>query len=479
MPSPLVVQLQSLRRNLHSREVPPFSTSALTEAVELLGDGPVAPPPPNDRLAKLFENISAQLSAGVPLVELGKSAWLDAPWLAFWRWNERALVEVGAFHDGLSVAAGASATVGRRCIHVFLRDYDPFALSASVALDQIILAVLRSGETTLTAWVERNQKFRIFARDGGPLTTLAGLLAQRLPSLPKPLTDCLGEAGLSGLLAHGGYSFGMLLAWCARAHERPWEKQDVIEAWMQMCSGPLAGREYRVVEALLARWRNDDPEAEWRKPLLAWLQKRHGDPRDAVSGVWPEVDAELRAVAVRWLTLQTIEGFFEVLDDYASRRGDDAMQRQWPYRKAFWLAYYRRGVVLDAKVAVGRDMEECLDWRALQGRFGNRVARLEAPDLRLSALLLRLRGLVVFVGTHNASCRIWDETSPAAPKLRCTKFRYAEIVTTPRSDLQINPMVNDTGIVQAGAENGTWQRKLRDFLRRKIGITIPDNELMP
>ena len=473
MPSPLVVQLQSLRRNLHSREVPPFSTSALTEAVRALGDCPLAElPPPTDRLAKLFENISAQLSAGVPVVELGKSEWLDAPWLAFRHWNERALVEASAFCDGLSVAASESATVGRRCIHVFLRDYDSFAPSASVALGQIVLTALRGGETTLTAWAERNQKFRIFERDGGPLTTMAGLLAQRLP---KPLTDCLGEAGLAGPLAHGGFSFGMLLAWCARAHERLWEKQAVIEAWMHMCSG----REYRVVEALLARWRNDDPEAEWRKPLLAWLQKRYGDPRDAVSGVWPQVDAELRAVAVRWLTLQTIEGFFEELDDYALRRGEDAMRRQWPYRKAFWLAYYRRRVVLDAKVAVGRDMEECLDWRALQGRFGNRVARLEAPDLRLSALLLRLRGLIVFVGTHNASCRIWDETSPAAPELRRTKFRYTDIVTDPRSDLQIDPMVNDTGIRHAGAENGTWQRKLRDFLRRKIGVTISDNELMP
>ena len=155
------------------------------------------------------------------------------------------------------------------------------------------------------------------------------------------------------------------------------------------------------------------------------------------------------------------------------------MRRQWPYRKAFWLAYYRRGVVLDAKVAVGRDMEECLDWRALQGRFGNRVARLEAPDLRLSALLLRLRSLVVFVGTHNASCRIWDETSRAAPEMRRTKFRFAEIVTDPRSDLQIDPMVNGTRIRHASAENGTWQRKLRDFLRRKIGITISDNEFIP
>lgn len=476
MPSPLAVQLQSLRRNLHSREVQPFSVHELAAAVKALGDCALAePPPPSDRLAKLFENISAQLSAGVPVVELGKSEWLDAPWLVFWRWNERAFVEAAAFRDGLSVAASVSATVGRRCIHVFLRDYDPFAPSASLALGQIILAVLRSDDTALTAWVERNQKFRIFERDGGPLTAIAGLLSQRLP---KPLADCLGDVGLSGLV-EGGFSFGMLLAWCARAHERLWETQAVIEKWMQMCSGRLAGREYRVVEALLAPWRNDDPEAEWRKSLLAWLQKRHGDPRDAVSGVWPQVDAELREVAKRWLTLQTIEGFFEALDDYALRRGDDAMRQQWPFRKAFWLAYYRRGIVLDAKAAVGRDMEECLGWQPLKSRFGNRLAKLEKFESKQSALFLKLRGLLVFVGTHNAKCRLWDEASPHAPNLRRTSFHYSEIIAIPRTDLHVDGYANETGIAHMGAENGTWQRKLRDFLRQRIGVSIPDTELMP
>ncbi len=477
MPSPLAVQLQSLRRSLHSREVQPFPVRALTAAVNALGDCALAePPPPHDRLAKLFENICAQLSAGVPVVELSKSEWLDAPWLVFERWNERAFVEVGAFRNGLSLAAGASAMVGRRCIYVFLRDYDPEAARITAPLGLVISDALQAGHETLAAWVERSRQFRHFAPDGGPPAVVEQLRSSR-PE--KPVTHHFEDVGISGPLAHGGFSFGMLLAWCSRAHERPWENQEIIENWMTQCSGPMAGREYRVVERLLLPWRSEDPAGEWRTPLLSWLQERYGDPRDAVAGVWPQVDAELRDVAVRWLTLQTIEGFFEALDDYARRRGDDAMRQQWPFRKAFWLAYYRRGVVLDAKAAVGRDMEECLGWQSLKSRFGNRLAKLEKFESKQSALFLKLRGLLVFVGTHNAKCRLWDEASPHAPNLRRTSFHYSEIIAIPRTDLLVDGYANETGIAHMGAENGTWQRKLRDFLRQRIGVSIPDTELMP
>jgi hypothetical protein len=401
---------------------------------------------------------------------LGVSEWLDAPWLAFERFGDQSFCEDSRFREGLSSAANLSPRVGRRCIHVFLRDYDPFASGATTSLGRVIMGALQSGHLALETWDERNRRLKVFDADGGADVVVSKLLS---PHPEKPLTDCLGNEGL----ASGGFSFAMLLAWCRRAHSRPWEKQEVIDIWIQRC--PVGGRVNQIVDSLLAPWRSTDPEKEWRTSLLAWLQKHHGDPREAISGVWAQVDGELRAVAIRWITLQTIEGFFEVLDDYARRRGDEAIRRQWPYRRAFWLAYYGRGVVLDAKVAVGRDMEEHIGWENLYSRFGNRTARLDAPDSQQSALLLRVRGLVVFVGTHNASCRIWDETSHAAPDFRRARFRYNEIVTTPRGDLKIDVLANDTGIRQTGAENGTWQRKLRDFLRNKIGVTIQDTELMP
>lgn len=482
-----------------SREIAPFSVSALTSAVRALGDRAMSEPPPSkDRLARLMQRISDQLSEGMQVIELSRSEWLDAPWLAFSRWGQHALCWVPAFRDGLSKAAQNSPIVAKRCILVFLRDYDAEAPLIGSPLGLLIHETLQSGHETLSAWTERNRQFRIFERDGGPAVTLARLVSKHLPkpigfevvgeladsvslsrSIQKPLTRCLNEVGLAGQLAHGGFSFGMLLAWCGRAHERLWENQEIIEEWMTQCSGSMAGREYRVVECLLAPWRSEDPTKEWRAPLIAWLQERYGDPRDAVAGVWPQVNAELRAVAVRWLTLQTIEGFFEALDDYARRRGDDAMRQQWPFRKAFWLAYYRRGVVLDAKAAVGRDMEECLGWQSLKSRFGNRLAKLEKFESKQSALFLKLRGLVVFVGTHNAKCRLWDEASPQAPNLPRISFHYSEIIATPRADLLVDAYSNETGIAHMGAENGTWQRKLRDFLRQRIGVSIPDTELMP
>jgi hypothetical protein len=470
---PLASRLHSIHRGISAREIQPFTLTALNGAVKALGDcATVDPPPAFDRLERLRKKIYELLSSDTAILKLGASEWLDAPWLSFEVWDGHALCQEPRFRDGLSLAAKASPHVGKRCIHVFLRDYDPFAPRVAESLRDVILETLSVGHLSLAGWNDRNRRLKIFDPDGGPATVMSNLLSQHSS---KPLTQCLDDSGLSV----GGFSFAMLLEWCRRAHSRPWETQEVIDTWMHLCSGSVAGRVFKIVECLLDPWRSNDPDKEWRTSLLAWLQKHHGDPREAVSGVWPQVDAELRGVAIRWLTLQTIEGFFEVLDDYALRRGDDTMQRQWPYRKAFWLAYYHRGVVLDAKAAVGRDMEDCLGWQMLQSRFGNRIARLEEFEMRQSALLLKLRGVVVFEGTHNTSCRLWDDTSPNAPELLNTRFRRSDIIANPRTDLRIDPFSGETGISHMGSENGTWQRKLRDFLGRKIGVMISETELMP
>lgn len=471
--NPLVSRLRFIQRGLLAREISPFAVTAVAKAVKGLHGGlTVDPPPPSDRLQRLRLKIHALLSTDAVKFELSISEWLDAPWLCLELWGDQVLCNEYRFRNGLLSATAASPKIAKRCIYVFLSDFDPFAPSKTESLRSVILETLGDGHQELAAWIDRNRALKMFESNDGPIAVISNLIAQH-PS--KPLTECLDESGITS----GGFSFAMLLEWCRRAHTRPWEQLQVIESWINLCSGSAAGRVFRFVECLLNPWRNSDPDKEWRISLIAWLQQHYGDPREAVSGVWSEVDPELRAVAIRWLTLQTIEGFFDVLDDYARYRGDEVIRRQWPYRRAFWLAYYRRGVVLDAKVAVGRDMEAYIGWDKLYSRFGNRTARLDAPDSQQSALLLRVRGLIVFVGTHNASCRIWDDTSLAAPDIRRMRFRYNEIVTRPRGDLQIDILANDTGIKQAGAENGTWQRKLRDFIRNKIGVTIQDTEFMP
>ena len=397
--------------------------------------------------------------------------------MAFWKFGVQFLIQNNLFQRGLADAASVSNSISRRCIQVFLLSYDVLAPLASIALGRVVLRALKSNGVSIEAWRRRNEYYCLFEHTGGPSVTIQRLLSQ---GNQKPLNKCLDEAGLTGMLAAGGYSCAMLLDWCTRAHERPWEKLAVVEEWKRLCSGALAGREHLMVERLLFRWRSEDPPAEWRKPLLEMLIRLYGDPRDVNTGVWSLVREEFRQIVMRWLTLQTIEDFFDALDDYArSLPGGDAMQRQWPYRRALWLAYYRQGVVLDAKPAIGRHMEERLGWSSIQSRFGKRVARLESADPDQSALILRLRGFIVFVGTHNASCRIWDETSPSAPNLKSIRFRYSDIVTFPRSDLQIDPYASDTGIRHAGSENGNWQRKVAEFLRRKLGVAIPDYELMP
>lgn len=471
--TPLSLRLHAICQELLPDEIPPFSVGELTGAVKALGDSElVEAPPTSHRLDRLRVKIRSLLSSDARTLELSTSEWLDVPWLALELTGARSFCEDTRFRNGLLTAANASAHVGRRCIQVFLRDYAPNPPGPSEALGGVILETLRVGHVHLKRWEERNRVLNIFAPLGGPDAVVSNIRALHLQT---PLISWLNEVEL----ASGGFSFAMLLAWCRNAHSRAWEGLDVIDNWIGLFADLVTTRFVAIVESLLHPWRIQDPEPEWRKALLAWLLRKHGDPRQSVPGFWSQVDAGLRAVAVRWLTLQTIEGFFETLDEYARRQGDDVIRRQWPFRRAFWLAYYRKGVILDAKIAIGRAIEEEIGWETLRSRFESRVARLDAPDLSQSALLMQVRGLVVFVGTHNASCRIWDDTSHAAPDLRRMRFRYNEIVTDPRSDLQTDPDAADTGIRHAGSESGAWQRKLGNFLRDKIGENIRDIEWTP
>jgi hypothetical protein len=470
--NPLVATLHAIHRRFSSLDIPPFRLSATADAVSRLAEGSIFFSPDDDRLEKLLLKIKVLLGSNAMELELLPREWPDAACLFFEIWNDRPLGEDLRFQRGILLAAKSNSKVAKRCIYIYLRDFDPLARQKSEPLRLVIKEILALNNEDLKHWSERNQKFHIFQSLYAPGVVVSEL-NKRFPS--TLLTECLDHAGIIA----GGFSFAMLLEWCQMAHTRPWEKLEMIHNWMRLCNVPEEGRVFLVIESLLEPWRNVDPDAIWRTTLLAWLQEHYGDPRESKKGPWAKVNKELRAVAIRWITLAVIEGFFEVLDDYALIRGDIAIRRQWPFRRAFWLAYYRRGVILDAKVAVGKDMEKHLGWEKLRSRFGKRTARLEAPDSQQSALFLKMRGLLVFVGTHNARCRVWDDATPSAPNFLMSTFRYSEILTNPRGDLQIDEANLDTGIPHVGSESGLWQRKMRDFIRNKIGVMVTDTEFMP
>jgi len=170
--------------------------------------------------------------------------------------------------------------------------------------------------------------------------------------------------------------------------------------------------------------------------------------------VWNRVWPQAHSIIMSWLTEETLEDFFNVLDITA---GD-----QWQYRKDFWQAVLNRKVIKRAWVILGtkaRNMASNLPSRARS--YGS----LNGASSDQSALLMEIGGFVVAEWSHQGKCRFWQSNSNHAPKF----FQLDYLSTSLRAESYAD-------FIHSGSEKFAWQGSIADFLKREMGITISFSE---
>ncbi|RYD69662.1 MAG: hypothetical protein EOP84_28040, partial [Verrucomicrobiaceae bacterium] len=382
MSSPLVEELRAACRAVSESQAEMFSLHRLKAVQSSPAFATKRYAPPIDNLQRLHTRISVVLDSGEQDFHFSPIEWMDVPWLAFWHWQGHPLCQNAIFLVELGRAAQSIAGVREHCVSAYLSGFDFRYEAGAGAFAAIIEKLLGSG--SLRAWAALHERFALFDPQWGPRRAVAALHEERLPvSLCKQL-DALG---LSGTLAQGGFSLAMLLEWCLKVHHCPWDGLAGVVEWKRLCADALRSEDERIVEALLQPWLDKDPEPSWQQPLFDWLRGTYKEPGHPQDTVWERIGPRFLSVFQRWQTLATIESFFSTGDEYARCCGDVVMCRQWPFRQAFWMAYYRRGLVIEAKVAVGPAIEESLGQCRLRNRLGGNYARLEEFDAKQSALL--------------------------------------------------------------------------------------------
>jgi hypothetical protein len=135
------------------------------------------------------------------------------------------------------------------------------------------------------------------------------------------------------------------------------------------------------------------------------------------------------AIVRRWLTDQSLRQFLDVLDD-------SALQHQWKFRRAFWEAVYRRGLIGEAWVVFDKVSAKLI----FKGETP--FARWEGGGSKQiqngpACLLLRIGSGIVAEWSHNGRCYIWhDINDPSA--LRPTKCWSASMTRRTRnSDVRL------------------------------------------
>lgn len=233
--------------------------------------------------------------------------------------------------------------------------------------------------------------------------------------------------------------------------------------------------EHRIAlaDGLVKPWIRQTPPDALRNELLSHLIKHYGDPRtiDTVNRGhhWQGVSPATLATVRRWMVGDTLRGFMRVLQLTADEI--------WRHREKFWMAYYDRGVVEEAWLALGSQAA----WRA-QRELGKAAWRQygqltagAAPDQ--SVLLLRIGQVVFMEWSHNGSLRavyVHDEQMPALYQSEYSGHELRQVQSLDFHDgMNQNPQ-----LTHAHSDRGTWQRKARDFIDKHTGVRLNDRAIL-
>lgn len=192
-----------------------------------------------------------------------------------------------------------------------------------------------------------------------------------------------------------------------------------------------AGQQARVVgasaaiNALLRPWSRRDPGATIKTLLIDRLTELYGHPRVNRSSVWGNVDPQLEAMLLRWISGADIRFLFRVLTE--AERG-----HMWEEREQFWWTLFQQGRIDAVWVAFNNEGHRLamsklpLESRKAGSRFGH-----QAGEKDKSLLFMQIGRQIVVEGTYNFQVHGFDSSYPRAPRLYQPKYDVSDIRARP------------------------------------------------
>jgi EH_Signature domain len=233
--------------------------------------------------------------------------------------------------------------------------------------------------------------------------------------------------------------------------------------------------EHRVAlaDAMLSPWLNRTPSDSVRNRLLAYFIKHYGDPRllstNHEGHHWQGVAPAHVQLLKRWMVGDTMRGFMEIL-----QRTADSI---WLHRQRFWMAYYDRGLIDEAWLALGsiaahyaKDTFKNAEW----AQYGRLWTGAQANQ---SMLFMRIGDVVFMEWSHNGSLRALPVGDPQLPAMYLKEYAGQELREVYSMDFH-NGMNQQPQLAHMHSEGGTWQRKARDFIARQTGVRLNDKDIL-
>lgn len=222
-----------------------------------------------------------------------------------------------------------------------------------------------------------------------------------------------------------------------------------------------------LAHALLKPWLNEAPEENLKKDIQRFILDKFDDPR-IHPGKWATIDQNAQDVMKWWLSRQSFEQFFKIVD----RLNKD---ERWPYRKAFWSAYLNKCDHMEAWFALNENAQ--------------RKARQMFPDDNLSfgmlagsgskqneaVVIMKIDNLIITEWNDTGAARVYSSSNTditnyykAPPKLYNLIYYTDDLMNLRRGE--------EGWFAHLGAENYRWQRDFALYIRNHTNIKMNEAE---
>ncbi len=479
--SEVVKSLQAVSRSHLSAmkmHAPPPLNHLRMMALELGGTGVKSSPPEPTELERIWPQVVAWLNSDQPSKALPLDVWKSVPALLWWAHEGQQAAGYPRLREGLAWAA--SMSVPRTS---WVESLAAAYIEASNAVEEShrwLGSTLRQwcGETLderLNVWRSRDRDWELFSPSDFP-AKLSGRL-QRSPEMS--VWGALVDAGFANARSQAAdLSRQALLAYfkfpipAAQGYD-PLHLERIRE-WKALVLGESAAwhKDFSaaVINGLLEPWASfNPPEVEFQKNVQRTLEGWFGPVPERWTGHWNGASPLSREILARWKILDVMEAFFQRVEDYArhleKRSGDDQMRRHWRYRRPFWLAYYKKGVVTRARALIGRGMMNEFGEDKLRGQFGKAMARLDSRNIHHCGLLLEINELLVIDLSHNGKAYFFLPSNESLPPTSARSYDRDTIDAT-----------RDEALIHNGSDTYAWQGRFAEFIHHQTSVRLKPSD---
>jgi hypothetical protein len=457
----------------------PTSMPKLEDAVRHMDEVIVQAPPPMLEIGLRLRMVYQRARPNA-YMDLSQSELRKLPF-AYWVGDEPSLQNTDAELTRLYWAVhlpGALLSSPRRAkrwlsplFFTYCEHFDPGSAVFRDFASRLLTAIGLGGSLFAEKLLELQRNYSFFSPLDAPSRLASFFFLNQSKSIDTLMTESLlwpsfVVSGLGSSVFKAGLN---LSGECMKGGQTIFRLMD----WNKRLPSPVVKTDQRVAfaDALLKHWGRQKPADSIKGVLVDFFVRVYGDPRfeGHRQYQWQGVSPQAMATFRNWLTGDTLRGFMKLLQ----RTADDI----WMHRQKFWMAYYEKGCIDEAWLALGQEAF----WEArrlLVDEKGMGYGQLDGgATSNQSVLFLKIGDLVFTEWSHNGSLRAYRNDYAQAPKLYQISYHGADLRSAVSMDfhdgLNINP-----GLVHSHSDKGTWQRKARDFIRSNTGVTMNDWEIL-